>query len=92
MPEHSQTDWMTKCIFAFVIGCFCLIQSSPFQSLCNGPSISATAGSTTGTDLELCVGHSGIFCEFQGCSGNIACVNVISFSEAKKLQWVRSGV
>jgi len=41
-------------------------QSIPLPSLCNGSSVSATAGSTAGTDfLESRVGRSAIVPEFQ---------------------------
>jgi hypothetical protein len=44
----------------------CPLQSIPLPSSCNGFSVSATAGSTAGTDfLESHVGRSAIVPEFQ---------------------------
>jgi hypothetical protein len=48
-----------KYMLAFIIDRCCHLQSSSLPSLCNGSSLSATAGSTAGTDiLESHVGES----------------------------------
>jgi hypothetical protein len=72
-------------MLTFVIGCCCHLQSSPLPSLCNGFSVSTTAGSTVGTDiLESGVGHSVIVPEFQTHPGNDTLLAVISFLETRR--------
>jgi hypothetical protein len=47
-------------------------------------TISATVGSTAGTDfLKLCLGQYAVVPTFQGCFGNDSLIAVISFSETK---------
>jgi hypothetical protein len=69
-------------MLTFVIGHSYHFQSSPLPSLCNGSSVSATAGSTARTNiLELHVGQSAIVPEFQRHPGNDTFLAPISFVE-----------
>jgi hypothetical protein len=60
-------------MLTFVIGRHRHRKISPLQSSCNWSTVSATAGSTTGTDiLESHVGRPAIVPEFQRHPGNNA--------------------
>jgi hypothetical protein len=69
----------------FGITCCCPLQNIPLPSLCNGSSVSATAGSTSGTDfLESLIGRSTIVPEFQWHPRNDALLASTSFSETRR--------
>jgi hypothetical protein len=66
VSKSFRTESITKYTLTFGITRCCPLKSIPFPSLCNGSSVSATAGSTAGTDfLESRIGRSAIVPEFQ---------------------------
>jgi hypothetical protein len=80
-----------KYMLTFVIGHCHNLQSSTLLSLHNRSSVSATAGSTNGTDiLESYVGQSVIVPEFQRHPGNDTLLAVILFLETRT-QGAKSG-
>ena len=77
-------------MLAFVRGCWwCSLHCSRLAYLCNGSSISATAGSTSGTDLGTAKGGSAVKCGFQGHPGNIVPIAAVN---KKKSQGCQSGM
>jgi hypothetical protein len=79
------TESIMKYLISFVIACcFCHLQISPLQSLCNESSISATTVRAAGTYiLESHVGQSAVFPECQRCPANDTLSAVILFLEHK---------
>jgi hypothetical protein len=66
VSKSFRNESIMKYTLTFGITHCCPLQSIPLLSLCKGSSISATAGSTVGTDfLESRVGQSVIVPEFQ---------------------------
>jgi hypothetical protein len=66
VSKSFRTESITKYTLTFDITRCCPLQSTPVPSLCNGSSVSATAGSTAGTDfLESRVGRLAIVPAFQ---------------------------
>jgi hypothetical protein len=85
VSKSFRTKSIRKYTLTFGITRCCSLQSVPLPSLCNGFSVSATAGSTAVTDfLESRVGRSVIVPKFQWHPGNDALLASILFSEKRR--------